>query len=74
MEMEPTLGTASLQRADQTPAPPRQADFPARGIVYDVGAIETRAQHCCFGDFAAVATGDTALIDVRNRIVAQRIR
>src|SRR3954452_4783460 len=62
----------ALQKADELAARILQETVPVARIVHDIGAVEGWAQHGGIRHLAAIAASDTALVDMRDRIVAQR--
>ncbi len=67
------LFAPALQEADHGAAHAVEEAVPAARIVHHVGAVEATAEHGGVRHLAAVAAADAVLVDMGDRVVAQRI-
>src|SRR5271154_6298752 len=70
----PAAFRQSLQSADHRAAQGRKPSVPARGIEQQLCPIEGGTEHRRVGDLAAHPAADAGVVDVRHRILPQRIR
>src|SRR4051812_38983734 len=70
---QPPAFPEALQEADEFAARIFQEAVPVARIMHDIGAVKGRAQHGCVSHLPAIAAANATLIDMRDRIVAERI-
>src|SRR5689334_1924012 len=72
-EGQPAGFAEPLQDADRLTADAVEETDPAARIVDGVGAVEGGAEHGGVRHLAAIAAADAALVDMGDRVVAQRV-
>jgi hypothetical protein len=71
--LQATGSPAALQPADDRPTQPRHHPFNRTRIMDKVCLIKGRAQNRSVSNLTAISASHTTLVDMRDRIITQRI-